>query len=304
LGRSGCDLNKANAITLAPLVVKNKVIVGVAGGDFSSRAISTPMMQIPASAYAVSNTVPFAASPAAIVPNAEGCRAPVAGAAWVTGSYDPALNLVYYGTGNRIPIITETIAGRQPLHVLAFGLDGDTGKLPVVFPIQLPTMCTTGTRSMCPCRPISRSMDSLGKSIMVANRNGFFYTLDANPESYWCEPFIDHPNWAKEVDAGGGRSSSTILELPKSAFRQSWWHRLPTADVRSGAEIILRDSSRTCAIWEPRNRRNGSNWACAFPAGGRQLMEGFQQSAPCGQLTDHGPACLEHRIGLIRLRVA
>ena len=31
------DLNKANAITLAPLVVKNKVIVGVAGGDFSSR---------------------------------------------------------------------------------------------------------------------------------------------------------------------------------------------------------------------------------------------------------------------------
>src|SRR5215470_17923490 len=59
------DLKNANAITAAPLVVKNKVIVGVAGGDFSSRDTSMPTTPIAASECGASTRFHRPASPAA-----------------------------------------------------------------------------------------------------------------------------------------------------------------------------------------------------------------------------------------------
>ena len=97
------DLKNANAITAAPLVVKNLVIIGVAGGDFSSRGyIDAYDAQTGVRVWRL-NTIPSPGEPGSESwPNPE-VAARGGAAAWVTGSYDAALNLVYYGTGNPNP---------------------------------------------------------------------------------------------------------------------------------------------------------------------------------------------------------
>src|SRR5260370_40767978 len=90
------DPKNANAITAAPLVIKNKVIVGVAGGDYSSRGyIDAYDAQTGERAWRF-NTIPNPGEPGSESwPNAD-VAAPCVAAAWVTRSYDPALNLLYH----------------------------------------------------------------------------------------------------------------------------------------------------------------------------------------------------------------
>src|SRR5260221_6711588 len=94
------DLKNANAITAAPLVVKNKVIIGVAGGDFSSRGYIDAYDSQSGERLWHFNTIPSADEPGSESwPNVE-VAARGGGAGLATGRYEPALNLVFYGTGN------------------------------------------------------------------------------------------------------------------------------------------------------------------------------------------------------------
>jgi alcohol dehydrogenase (cytochrome c) len=113
------DLKKANAITAAPLIVKDKVIIGVAGGDFSSRGYIDAYDAQSGERLWHFNTIPMAGeSGSESWPNVEVAERG-GGAAWVTGSYDPALNLVFYGTGNPNPdYYGDDRKWRQPVHVL------------------------------------------------------------------------------------------------------------------------------------------------------------------------------------------
>jgi alcohol dehydrogenase (cytochrome c) len=97
------DLKNANAITAAPLVVKNKVVIGVAGGDFSSRGYIDAYDARTGERAWRFNTIPNPGEPGSESwPNPD-VAARGGAAAWVTGSYDPELNLLYYGTGNPNP---------------------------------------------------------------------------------------------------------------------------------------------------------------------------------------------------------
>src|SRR3984957_13781647 len=92
------DLKKANAITAAPLVIKEKVIIGVAGGDFSSRGYVDAYDAQSGERLWRFNTIPLAGGPGRASRAQRG-----GGGVWNTGSYDPALNLVFFGTGNPNP---------------------------------------------------------------------------------------------------------------------------------------------------------------------------------------------------------
>src|SRR6476661_6146893 len=89
------DLKNANAITAAPLVVKNKVIIGVAGGDFSSRGYIDAYDANTGERAWRFYTIPAAGDKGSESwPNPD-VAARGGAAAWVTGSYDPDLNLLY-----------------------------------------------------------------------------------------------------------------------------------------------------------------------------------------------------------------
>jgi len=145
------DPKNANAITAAPLVLKNKVIVGVAGGTLEPglhRCLRRANRR--ARVALQHNSVAWRAGSESW-PNAE-VAARGGGAAWVTGSYDPALNLVYYGTGNPNPDYSATIAAADNLYTCSLvALDADTGKLRWHYQFTR-TTSTIGTLLMCRCR--------------------------------------------------------------------------------------------------------------------------------------------------------
>ena len=104
-------------MTLAPLVIKDKVIVGVAGGEFGIRGFIAAYEAKTGKEAWRFYTIPGPGEPGHDTWPQHGDAWEHGGApVWVTGSYDPELNLTYWGTGNPGPRLQRgAAAGRQPL---------------------------------------------------------------------------------------------------------------------------------------------------------------------------------------------
>ena len=165
------------AITHAPLVVKDKVIVGVAGGEYGIRGFIAAYDAATGKEAWRFYTVPGPGEPGR--QTWEGDSWQHGGApAWITGSYDPSLNLVYWGAGNPGPDWNGDDRGGDNLYSdCAVALDADTGKLKWHFQftphdefdydaVQIPVLVDADWNG----RP--------RKLMMWANRNGYFYVLD------------------------------------------------------------------------------------------------------------------------------
>ena len=270
------DLKKANAITAAPLAVKGAVIIGVAGGDFSSRGfIDAYDAQTGARLWRF-NTIPDPGEPGSDSwPNTEAALRG-GGAAWVTGSYDPALNLVYYGTGNPNPdYYGDDRAGDNLYTCSLVALDADTGKLRWHFQFT-PHDIHDWDSAHVPVQADITIGGQLRPVVMVANRNGFFYTLDRETGKLLvARPFIDTSNWAKEVGPDGRPIVLDNIGTPDKClpdnhggtnFQPPTFDPGPRAVFRHGARN-LRDLGRPQADAADRPGRAGSEWR---PASGRR----------------------------------
>src|ERR1700720_1795872 len=191
------------AITLAPLVVKDKVIVGVAGGDYATRGfIDAYDAQTGKRAWRF-YTVPAAGEPGSNSWPAGEAMTRGGGAVWVTGSYDPALNLVYFGTGNPNPDYWGDDREGDNLYTSSLVvLDADTGTLKWHFQFSPHDTHDWDTSNV----PVLADLTVGGqphKVVMLANRNGFFYTLDReNGKVLVGKPFTG-TRWAREIGADG-----------------------------------------------------------------------------------------------------
>src|SRR6185369_16168072 len=90
------------SITHAPLVLKDKIIVGVAGGDRGIRAFIAAYDAKTGNEVWRFYTVPAPGEPGSETWSGDSWKSG-AGSVWVTGSYDPDLNLTYWGIGNPGP---------------------------------------------------------------------------------------------------------------------------------------------------------------------------------------------------------
>lgn len=190
------------AMTMAPLVVKDKVIVGVAGGEYGIRGFISAFDTATGKQVWHTDTIPDADQPGH--ESWRGDDWEHGGAAvWMTGSYDPDLNLTYWGTGNPGPDWNPSQRPGDNLYsdsVLA--LDADTGKMKWYFQftpgdpydydsVQVPVLANTNWNG------------SPRKLMMWGNRNGFFYVLDrTNGKFLQGKPFVK-VNWASGLDANG-----------------------------------------------------------------------------------------------------
>jgi alcohol dehydrogenase (cytochrome c) len=190
------------AMTLAPLVVKDKVVVGVAGGEFGVRGFVAACDARTGKEVWRFYTVPGPGEPGHETWRGDDWThggAPV----WITGSYDPALNLMYWGTGNPGPDWNPDQRPGDNLYsdsVLA--LDPDTGKLKWFFQftphdpydydsVQVPVLVDTDWNG------------SPRKLMLWGNRNGFFYVLDRTTGKFLAgRPFLK-VNWASGLDDTG-----------------------------------------------------------------------------------------------------
>jgi len=273
------DLKKANAITAAPLAVKGAVIIGVAGGDFSSRGfIDAYDAQTGARLWRF-NTIPGAGEPGSESwPSAEAALRG-GGAAWVTGSYDPALNLVYYGTGNPNPdYYGDDRAGDNLYTCSLVALDADTGKLRWHFQFTPHDIHDWDSAHV----PVQADITIAGQPrrvVMVANRNGFFYTLDRETGKLLvAKPFIDTSNWAKEVGPDGRPIVLDNIGTPDKCLPDNHGgtnFQPPTFDPGRGLFFVT--AHETCAVWEGRKPTPPIALGVRVPSGGRRLVEGREQ---------------------------
>ena len=196
------DVNLAYSITMAPLVIKDKVVVGVGGGEFGIRGyIAAYDVNTGAEAWRF-YTIPGPGEPGHDSWDGDDWEhggAPV----WVTGSYDPDLNLTYWGIGNPGP---DWNAGQRPGDNLysdsVVALDADTGELQWHFQFTPNDGYDYDSVQV----PVLADMEWLGedrKLMFWANRNGYFYVLDREDGEFLSgKPFVK-VNWSSGLDENG-----------------------------------------------------------------------------------------------------
>ena len=196
------DYKQGYASTIAPLVVKDKVIVGVAGGEFGIRGFID--------AYDVKTgqrawrfyTIPGPGEPGNDTWAGDSWQRGGA-SVWVTGAYDPELNLIYYGIGNPGPDYhSDSRKGDNLYSDSIVALDVDTGKLRWHYQFTPHDLHDWDATEV----PILADLTIAGqprKVVMFANRNGFYYTLDrSDGKLIVAKPFVV-TTWAKEIGPDG-----------------------------------------------------------------------------------------------------
>jgi alcohol dehydrogenase (cytochrome c) len=196
------DYKTGYASTIAPLVVKDKVIVGVAGGEFGIRGfIDAYDAQTGKRAWRF-YTIPGPGEAGNNTWSGDSWKRGGAGV-WVTGAYDPELNLLYYGTGNPGPDYhSESREGDNLYATSLVALDADTGKIRWHYQFTPHDVHDWDATEV----PVLADLTIGGqprKVVMFANRNGFYYTLDrVTGRLIVGKPFVT-TTWAKEIGTDG-----------------------------------------------------------------------------------------------------
>jgi alcohol dehydrogenase (cytochrome c) len=255
------DFKLGYAATIAPLVVKDKVIIGNSGGDMGARGFIDAY-----DARTGARVWRFYTIPAAGEPGSETWPPTVVrrsgGATWVTGSYDPELNLLYWGTGNPNPNYYGDDRQGDNLYTSAFvALDADTGKMRWYYQFTPHDTHDWDSNHV----PVLADLTIRGRSrkvIMVANRNGFFYTLDrVSGELIVGKPYTA-TQWARELGPDG---KPVVLNLGTAPDADANASAKCVPDLRGGTnfnpasyvpgrELFFVMARESCAIYTPQKQ--------------------------------------------------
>jgi alcohol dehydrogenase (cytochrome c) len=224
------DWREGYSITGAPLAVKDKIITGVAGGEFGTRGFIAAFNAKTGQRRWQFWTVPRPGEPGSQTWGANSWQrggAPT----WLTGSYDPTLNLLYWGVGNPAPNFNGDARDGDNLYSNSVvALDADAGTLAWHFQftphdehdwdaVQVPVL-------------IDAPIDGKPRSLMGwANRNAFFYLLDRRSGQFLLARPFARQNWATGIDSTGKplvnpRSRPTrdgTLVYPSVGGATNWW---------------------------------------------------------------------------------
>jgi alcohol dehydrogenase (cytochrome c) len=199
---NGADPATGYSITLAPLVVKDKVLIGAAGGEYGIRGFIAAFDAKTGKESWRFYTIPGPGEPGNETWSGDSWKHGGA-SVWVTGSFDPDLNLTYWGIGNPGPDYNgDNRLGDNLYSDSVVALDADTGKLKWHFQFTPHDVFDYDSVQI----PVLADMAWQGRSrklMLWANRNGFFYVLDrTNGEFLLGKPF-ETVTWATGLDAKG-----------------------------------------------------------------------------------------------------
>ncbi|HEY2394576.1 MAG TPA: methanol/ethanol family PQQ-dependent dehydrogenase [Rudaea sp.] len=226
------DINKGETITMAPLIVKGKVLVGDSGGEFGVRgwlaALDLADGHVVWKAYNTGPDADVLIGPQ-FKPFYAGDRGKDLGVktwppqAWKIGggtvwgwiSYDPALNLVYYGTGNPGPWNADQRPGDNKWTSGIFARDADTGQARWYYqfsPHDLYDYDAVNENLLLDL-PIG---GTTRKVIVRPERNGFIYVIDrATGQVLSADPFGLN-NSIERIDLKSGRPVYNPSYRPKA----------------------------------------------------------------------------------------
>ena len=205
------DPEAGYAITHAPLVVGDKVVVGMAGGEYGIRGYISAFDPLTGEKVWRFYTIPGPGEPGNETWAGDSWRIGRA-SVWITGSYDPDLNLTYWGIGNPGPDWNgDERAGDNLYSDSVVALDADTGELRWHYQFTPHDVFDYDSVQV----PVLVDMDWEGQPrqlMLFGNRNGLFYVLDrATGEFLMAEPFV-RVTWMNGFDDPG-----RPLQIPSAA---------------------------------------------------------------------------------------
>jgi alcohol dehydrogenase (cytochrome c) len=224
--------------TNAPLVIRNHLIVGVAG-DFDNlpgilKSFDPETGKVQWTFY----STPPPGTPGSPSGGATG------GQMWMTGTYDPELNLLYVGTGNPTPVLNGAARpGDNPWTCSIVALNPDTGALVWGFQAS-PHDTHDWDAAEVPVLVDAEFGGAERKMLLQASRNGYYFVLDRTSGRSLLTTAFAKVNWAKGVD-GAGRpipdpakepARDGRLVAPNEAGATNY--RSPSFDPETGLLIV------------------------------------------------------------------
>jgi len=266
------DYKRGYAATVAPLLVKDKVIIGIAGAEFGIRGFIDAYDAATGKRAWRFWTVPAPNEPGGNTWGGDSWERG-GGSTWVTGTYDPELNLVYWGTGNPGPDYYGKERPGDNLYTDAVvALDADTGQLRWHYQFTAHDTHDWDAVQV----PVLADIQMGGerrKVVMVANRNGFFYTLDrTNGKFLVGRPFV-RTTWAERIGADG-----RPVVLPNTEPTETGTYVCP--DITGGTNFMSPSFNPTTGLFYVTAREQCATyfgWDQEFVVGERFTAGGGQR---------------------------
>jgi alcohol dehydrogenase (cytochrome c) len=292
------DVRAGESATVAPLIVKDMVIVGSSGGEFGVRGHADAFKLETGERVWRCYMVPKPGEPGSETWPAEGEAWARGGAnCWVTSTFDPDLNLLYFGTGNPCPDFDGEVREGDNLYTdSGVAVDVDSGEIKAHFqytPHDLWDYDSTMEHIL---------FDLDGQKLAAHfDKNGFMYILDrTNMEPVRVAPFVDRIDWG-EVDEKGNVTAKVFPDKegdpvhfwPGPAGAKEWTHAcynpntellyVPVQDVGAtatrrrrefkesipywgaGVAVDLEDMAGSISAFDPRTGEERWRWANDIP---------------------------------------
>jgi alcohol dehydrogenase (cytochrome c) len=188
--------------TGAPLAVKDKIITGMAGGEFGVRGFIDAYDAKTGKRVWRFNTIPAKGEPGNETWAGESWKTGSA-TAWVTGVFDPESNTVYWGTGNPGPDWNgDSRSGDNLYSDCLVALDADTGTKKWHFQYT-PHDVNDWDSTQTPTLIEGMVEGQPRKMVVLANRNGFYYVLDRTNGKFIAGKSYVKQTWASGLDEAG-----------------------------------------------------------------------------------------------------
>jgi alcohol dehydrogenase (cytochrome c) len=197
-----CNPSDDYTMTGAPLIVNGSVVVGVSGAEYGIRGFVAAYDAETGQQQWKFNTIPGPGELGHDTWKNDAWQSG-GGSTWVTGSYDPSLDLIYWGVGNPAPAFNGDVRPGDNLFTDSLvALHASSGKLAWYFQFtphdehdwdatQTPILADLVIKGM------------LRRVLCVPDRNGFYYVLDRTTGEFLTGvPFVEE-NWAKSLDPAG-----------------------------------------------------------------------------------------------------
>jgi alcohol dehydrogenase (cytochrome c) len=258
------DVRAGESATVAPLIVKDMVIVGSSGGEFGSRGHTDAFKLATGERVWRCYMIPKPGEPGSETWPADSDAWQRGGAnCWVTPTYDPELNLLYYGTGNPCPDFDGAVREGDNLYTdSGVAVDADTGEIKNHFqytPHDLWDYDSTMEHIL---------FDLDGQKLAAHfDKNGFLYILDrTNMDPVRVVPFVDRIDWGEVDDKGNvtalrypDKEGDPVHFWPGPAGAKEWTHAAyspqtellycPVQDVGATATRRRREFIESIPYW-------------------------------------------------------
>jgi alcohol dehydrogenase (cytochrome c) len=196
------DPTLGHSITGAPLAIKDKIVVGMAGGEYGVRGFIDAYDARTGERAWRFWTVPAAGEPGSQSWSGDSAKNGSA-TTWVTGSYDPEQNLVLWGTGNPGPDWNGDNRNGDNLYSdCLVALDGDTGRLKWYFQFT-PHDLHDWDSTEVPVLADATVRGEKHKAVLFGNRNAFYYVLDRVSGKFLAGREFAKQTWARGLDDSG-----------------------------------------------------------------------------------------------------